>query len=66
MPLPHHFVPPCIPTRSPRPPAGPDCVHEIKHDGYRLQMRREGETGRLFTLRGFDWSGRYPAITRTT
>jgi bifunctional non-homologous end joining protein LigD len=34
------FVPPCIPTRAARPPAGPDWVHEIKHDGYRLQVRR--------------------------
>jgi hypothetical protein len=25
-------------------PAGPDWVHEIKHDGYRLQVRRDGDT----------------------
>jgi bifunctional non-homologous end joining protein LigD len=40
-------------------------VHEIKHDGYRLQVRREGDTVRLFTRRGYDWSGRYPAIAVT-
>jgi bifunctional non-homologous end joining protein LigD len=40
-------------------------VHEIKHDGYRLQVRRDGETVRLFTRRGYDWSGRYPAIAAT-
>jgi bifunctional non-homologous end joining protein LigD len=40
-------------------------VHEIKHDGYRLQVRRDGEAIRLFTRRGFDWSDRYPAIART-
>jgi bifunctional non-homologous end joining protein LigD len=40
-------------------------VHEIKHDGYRLQVRREGDKVRLFTRRGYDWSKRYPAITRT-
>jgi hypothetical protein len=34
----------------------------IKHDGYRLQVRREGDTVRLFTRRGYDWSKRYPAI----
>jgi len=38
-------------------------VHEIKHDGYRLIVRREGTTVRLFTRRGHDWSYRYPAIT---
>jgi bifunctional non-homologous end joining protein LigD len=40
-------------------------VHEIKHDGYRLQVRRDGEAVRLFTRRGYDWSGRYPAIAST-
>jgi bifunctional non-homologous end joining protein LigD len=59
------FVPPCIPTRAPKPPAGPGWVHEIKHDGYRLQVHRAGEKVRLFTRRGFDWSKRYPAIART-
>jgi bifunctional non-homologous end joining protein LigD len=59
------FIPPCIPTRAPKPPAGPDWVHEIKHDGYRLQVRREGEVVRLFTRRGYDWSARYPAIAVT-
>jgi hypothetical protein len=59
------FVPPCIPTRAVKPPAGPDWVHEIKHDGYRLQVRREGDTVRLFTRNGYDWSARYPAISVT-
>src|SRR5580692_7281601 len=58
------FVPPCIATRAAKPPAGPDWVHEIKHDGYRLQVRREGDAVRLFTRRGYDWSNRYPAIAR--
>jgi bifunctional non-homologous end joining protein LigD len=65
MPLPTDFVAPCIPTRAVKPPAGPDWVHEIKHDGYRLQVRREGDKVRLFTRRGYDWSGRYPAIIVT-
>jgi bifunctional non-homologous end joining protein LigD len=34
------FVPPCIPTRANKPPGGPEWVHEIKNDGYRLQVRR--------------------------
>jgi hypothetical protein len=59
------FVDPCIPTRAYRVPSGPGWVHEIKHDGYRLQVRREGEAVRLFTRRGYDWSGRYPAIAAT-
>jgi bifunctional non-homologous end joining protein LigD len=59
------FVEPCFPTRAHKPPAGPDWVHEIKHDGYRLQVRRDGDAVRLFTRRGYDWSGRYPAIVVT-
>src|SRR5580658_795867 len=59
------YVPPCIPTRAPKPPSGLGWVHEIKHDGYRLQVRRDGEAVRLFTRRGYDWSGRYPAIAVT-
>jgi bifunctional non-homologous end joining protein LigD len=37
-------------------------VHEIKHDGYRLIVRRDGKVVRLFTRRGHDWTDRYPAI----
>jgi bifunctional non-homologous end joining protein LigD len=40
-------------------------VQEIKHDGYRLQVRRVGDQVRLFTRRGYDWSGRYPSIAVT-
>jgi bifunctional non-homologous end joining protein LigD len=53
---------PYIPSHPVRPPSGPDWVHEIKRDGYRLIVRREGFTVRLFTRRGHDWTDRYPAI----
>jgi bifunctional non-homologous end joining protein LigD len=56
------FVDPFIPSLAPKPPAGADWVHEIKHDGYRLIVRRDGEAVRLFTRRGYDWTDRYPAI----
>jgi ATP-dependent DNA ligase len=62
---PNGYIPPCIPTRAYKVPTGPDWVHEIKHDGYRLQVRRDGDAVRLFTRRGYDWSGRYPAIAVT-
>ncbi len=54
---------PCIPTRGTEVPAGPDWLHEIKHDGYRLIVQREGKRVRLFTCNGYDWSDRYPLIT---
>ena len=59
---PNGFIAPCIPTRAAKPPAGPDWVHEIKHDGYRLIVRGVSPLVRLFTRRGFDWTDRYPAI----
>jgi hypothetical protein len=37
------YIPLCIPTRAYKVPAGPDWVHEIKHDSYRLQVRRDGD-----------------------
>jgi ATP-dependent DNA ligase len=60
--LPLAFIPPCIPTWSRHAPVGRDRVHEIKHDGYRLMVRRQGARVRLFTRRGFDWSHRFPLI----
>jgi ATP dependent DNA ligase domain len=53
---------PCIPTRGTKVPAGPDWLHEIKHDGYRLIVVRDGARVRLFTRNGHDWTGRYPLI----
>ena len=43
-------------------PSGPDWVHEIKHDGYRLMVRRDGSRVRCFTRNGNDWANRFPAI----
>src|SRR6202049_4455756 len=53
---------PCIPTRGTKVPTGPDWIHEIKHDGYRLIIQREGKRVRLFTRNGHDWTDRYPLI----
>src|SRR5467141_438615 len=50
---------PCIPTRGTEVPAGPDWVHEIKHDGYRLIVRR---AVRFYTRNAYDWTVRLPAI----
>ena len=60
--LPPAFVEPCVPTASARPPSGTRWVHEIKHDGYRVIVRRDGERVRLFTRHGYDWTAKYPRI----
>ena len=43
-------------------PTGPAWVHEIKHDGYRLLIRRNGDDVSVITRGGYDWTIRYPSI----
>src|SRR5215469_11546107 len=59
---PQGFVDPCIPTLATKPPVGPQWIHEIKHDGYRLIVCRRADRGRVFTRRRYDWTERYPLI----
>jgi hypothetical protein len=42
-------------------PNGPDWLHEIKYDGYRMHARIDGSDIRLLTRTGLDWSHRYQA-----
>src|SRR5882762_7378935 len=44
------------------PPAGPDWLHEIKFDGYRMHARLDRGAVRLLTRTGLDWTHKYPAI----
>jgi bifunctional non-homologous end joining protein LigD len=52
----------CIPTRGTQVPAGPEWYHEIKYDGFRLRVERNGDRVRLITRGGYDWTSRYPWI----
>lgn len=56
------FVEPSLATLMPRPPAGEAWIHEIKHDGYRIQARIDGGTPRLLTRKGLDWTKRFPPV----
>jgi bifunctional non-homologous end joining protein LigD len=60
--LPVAFIEPCQPALAKEPPSGPGWIHEIKHDGYRLMVRRDGAGIRLITKNGYDWSARYPLV----
>jgi bifunctional non-homologous end joining protein LigD len=60
--MPRRLFEPCIPTRGTKVPTGPDWIHEIKHDGYRLIIQKDHERVRLFTRNGHDWTDRYPLI----
>jgi bifunctional non-homologous end joining protein LigD len=56
------FIEPCLPSPADRPPSGPNWIHEIKHDGYRLMARRDAAGVRLLTRNGHDWATRFPLI----
>jgi len=60
--FPPGFILPAQPVERDNPPAGADWVHEIKHDGYRMIVRRDGETVRIYSRRGNDWTARLPTI----
>jgi bifunctional non-homologous end joining protein LigD len=62
--LPTRFIEPCLPSIGGRPPSGPNWIHEIKHDGYRLMARRDAGGVRLLTRHGHDWASHFPLIVQ--
>ena len=56
------FLEPCLPSLAKKPPEGPNWVYEIKHDGYRLMVRREDDRVRIYSRRGADFTERFPRI----
>ena len=55
----------CLSTKSTSVPAGPDWLHEVKYDGYRLRLERDGDRVRLITRGGYNWTDRYPWIVES-
>jgi bifunctional non-homologous end joining protein LigD len=56
------FVEPSLASPCDRPPSGPKWIHEIKHDGYRIQVRIDGAKAVLLTRKGLDWTARFPNV----
>ncbi|MFL5239215.1 MAG: RNA ligase family protein [Rhizomicrobium sp.] len=52
----------CLPTQGHQVPSGPDWLHEVKYDGYRIRVERDGDRVRLITRGGSNWTSRYPWI----
>src|SRR3984893_8249603 len=44
------------------PPQGPEWLHEIKYDGYRMHARLDRGRVSLLTRTGLDWTHKYPSI----
>jgi ATP-dependent DNA ligase len=45
-------------------PDGPDWLHEIKFDGYRMHARLDAGGVQILTRRGNDWTDKYPGIAQ--
>ena len=60
--FPYKAIHPCLPKPAKEPPPGPEWIHEIKHDGFRILARRDGNSVRLYTRNGYNFADRFPRI----
>ena len=58
------FVEPQLCKLVEKPPAGSGWAHEIKFDGYRMQLRVQSGKATLLTRKGLDWSDKFPAVVK--
>ncbi len=58
------FIEPQLCKLVDQPPGGAGWVHEVKFDGYRMQLRVEHGKARLFTRKGLDWTDKFAAIAK--
>ncbi|HXN70552.1 MAG TPA: DNA ligase D [Bradyrhizobium sp.] len=58
------FVAPELCASVDRPPSGEGWCHEIKFDGYRVQLRIEDGVATLKTRKGLDWTDKFEAIAK--
>src|ERR1700745_830811 len=56
------FVEPQLAALVKNAPDGPDWLHEIKLDGYRMHARLEAGRVKIITRRGNDWTQKYPTV----
>jgi bifunctional non-homologous end joining protein LigD len=55
----------CFPTKAASVPDRPNWLHEVKYDGYRIRLERDGDRVRLITRGGYNWTDRYPWIVES-
>jgi hypothetical protein len=56
------FVEPALATSTDKVPSGDRWIHEIKFDGYRIQLHIHNDTIKVLTRRGNDWTRRFSKI----
>ena len=56
------FIEPALASATDRVPSGERWIHEIKFDGYRVQVHLANEAIKVFTRRGHDWTKRFKKV----
>ena len=56
------FVPPCLAQQQEAPPEGDRWLHELKLDGFRVQVLKDGRTVRLLSRHGHNLASRFPEL----
>ncbi|MET4846361.1 non-homologous end-joining DNA ligase [Bradyrhizobium japonicum] len=56
------FIEPALAASIDRVPSGERWIHEIKFDGYRVQVHLANEAVKVFTRRGHDWTNRFRKV----
>jgi bifunctional non-homologous end joining protein LigD len=56
------FIEPALATSIEKVPSGERWIHEIKFDGYRVQVHLANEAAEIFTRRGHDWTNRFKKV----
>jgi bifunctional non-homologous end joining protein LigD len=56
------FIKPQLATFRSKPPAGDQWLHEIKYDGYRIQLHLNKGKAKAYTRHGLDWTKRFSVI----
>jgi bifunctional non-homologous end joining protein LigD len=56
------FIEPCSPVLAKAIPVGADWLHEVKFDGYRVQVHKAGRDVEIYSRNGHDFTARFLAI----
>jgi bifunctional non-homologous end joining protein LigD len=56
------FIHPSLATKIDKPPTGERWMHEIKFDGYRVQLHMANDDIKVFTRNGNDWTKRFHKV----
>src|SRR5215213_7930969 len=56
------FIQPCQPVLAKVVPTGPEWIHELKWDGFRIIARRDHDRTRLWSRNALNWAEAFPRM----